>query len=88
MAETAILSSKFQLSISQLSISKAIRTAQHREAGLTFACVPQGMGVLLVPVAEKDDLNRLAKGENAADYRDRAARVWRSSSPPRRGSNG
>jgi AbrB family looped-hinge helix DNA binding protein len=70
MAETATLSSKFQI-----SIPKAIRTAQHWEAGLTFAFIPKGTGVLLVPVPKKAALKGLAKGARPDDYRDRSDRV-------------
>lgn len=69
MSETATLSSKFQI-----SIPKAIRTAQHWEAGLTFAFIPKGTGVLLVPVPKRDALMGLAKGASATSYRDRADR--------------
>ena len=69
MSDTATLSSKFQI-----SIPKAIRTAQHWEAGLTFAFIPKGTGVLLVPVPKRDVLNGLARGASASDYRDRADR--------------
>jgi bifunctional DNA-binding transcriptional regulator/antitoxin component of YhaV-PrlF toxin-antitoxin module len=71
MNETATLSSKFQI-----SIPKAIRTAQHWEAGLTFAFIPKGTGVLLIPVPKKHDLKGLAKGARPDDYRDRSDRVW------------
>ena len=70
MSETATLSSKFQI-----SIPKAIRTAQHWEAGLTFAFIPKGTGVLLVPVPERAALQGLARGANPADYRDRTDRT-------------
>ncbi len=70
MAETATLSSKFQI-----SIPKAIRAAQHWEAGLTFAFIPKGTGVLLVPVPKRQDLKGLATGANPEDYRDRADRA-------------
>lgn len=69
MAETATLSTKFQI-----SIPKAIRTAQHWEAGLTFAFIPKGTGVLLVPVPKRDALRGLAKGANVDGYRDRKGR--------------
>lgn len=69
MAETATLSAKFQI-----SIPKAIRTAQHWEAGLTFAFIPKGTGVLLVPVHGRDSLKGLAKGARNTDYRDRSDR--------------
>ncbi len=69
MPETATLSSKFQI-----SIPKAIRAAQHWDAGVTFAFIPKGTGVLLVPVPKLDDLKGLAKGANTSDYRDRSER--------------
>jgi AbrB family looped-hinge helix DNA binding protein len=70
MPETATLSSKFQI-----SIPKAIREAQHWKAGLTFAFIPKGTGVLLVPVPKRENLKGLAKGASPKDYRDRADRV-------------
>ena len=69
MAETATLSTKFQI-----SIPKAIRSAQAWEAGLTFAFIPKGTGVLLVPVPKRDALKGLARGANGADYRERQDR--------------
>ncbi|EEW24051.1 AbrB/MazE/SpoVT family DNA-binding domain-containing protein [Rhodobacter ferrooxidans] len=69
MSETAILSSKFQI-----SIPKAIRRAQSWEAGLTFAFIPKGTGVLLVPVPKREALQGLARGAAPSDYRDRADR--------------
>ncbi|MDO5630615.1 MAG: AbrB/MazE/SpoVT family DNA-binding domain-containing protein [Paracoccus sp. (in: a-proteobacteria)] len=70
MPQTATLSSKFQI-----SIPKAIRTAQHWEAGLTFAFIPKGTGVLLVPVPKRETLAGIAKGASAQNYRDRANRA-------------
>jgi AbrB family looped-hinge helix DNA binding protein len=69
MSETATLSSKFQI-----SIPKAIRVAQHWEAGLTFAFIPKGNAVLLVPVPKRETLKGLARGASASDYRDRTER--------------
>ena len=69
MSDTATLSSKFQI-----SIPKAIRSAQHWEAGLTFAFIPKGTGVLLVPVPKREALLGIAKGATATDYRDRSDR--------------
>ena len=69
MPETTTLSSKFQI-----SIPKAVRAAQHWEAGLTFAFVPKGTCVLLVPVPKREALKGLAKGAKSADYRDRSDR--------------
>ena len=67
MAETATLSSKFQI-----SIPRAIRTAQRWEAGLTFAFIPKGTGVLLVPVPAKHEIKGIANGERPDDCRDRS----------------
>jgi AbrB family looped-hinge helix DNA binding protein len=69
MNETATLSSKFQI-----SIPKAIRAAQHWEAGQVFAFIPKGAGVLLVPVPKKEELAGIARGASPDDYRDRADR--------------
>ena len=69
MAQTATLSSKFQI-----SIPKAIRTAQQWEAGLTFAFIPKGTGVLLVPVPARETLKGLARGASADGVRDRSDR--------------
>lgn len=62
MAKTATLSAK-----SQISIPKAIRAAQHWEAELTFAFIPKGTGVLLVPVPQRDALKGLARGASVAE---------------------
>ncbi len=70
MPETATLSAKFQI-----SIPKAIRTAQHWDAGQTFAFIPKGTGVLLVPVPRREALAGIARGASAAGYRDRADRA-------------
>ena len=51
MADTATLSSKFQI-----SIPKAVRTARQWRAGQEFAFIPKGTGVLLVPVPELAEL--------------------------------
>lgn len=69
MPDTATLSSKFQI-----SIPKAVRTAQHWEAGLTFAFIPKGTGVLLVPVPKREALAGSARGASTTDYRDRTDR--------------
>ena len=70
MAETATLSAKFQI-----SIPKAIRSAQHWQAGQSFAFIPKGTGVLLVPVPGKDELKGLAAGARRDECRDRSDRV-------------
>lgn len=70
MPDIATLSSKFQI-----SIPKAVRTAQHWEAGLTFAFIPKGTGVLLVPVPKREALAGFAKGATTTDYRNRTDRT-------------
>ncbi|MBM4226159.1 MAG: AbrB/MazE/SpoVT family DNA-binding domain-containing protein [Gammaproteobacteria bacterium] len=70
MGQTATLSSKFQI-----SIPKAIREAQHWQAGVTFAFIPKGTGVLLVPVPKRESLSGIARGASTGDYRDRSDRV-------------
>lgn len=70
MAKTATLSSKFQI-----SIPKAVRAAQGWEAGLTFAFIPKGAGVLIPPVPKREELKGLAKGSASKDYRDRSDRA-------------
>lgn len=70
MPETATLSAKFQI-----SIPKAIRKAQQWEAGLTFAFIPKGTGVLLMPIPKREALAGIAKGASTADYRDRSDRA-------------
>ena len=69
MSTTATLSSKFQI-----SIPKAIRAAQHWEAGLTFAFIPKGTGVLLVPVPDRKALEGIARTASNKGYRDRSDR--------------
>lgn len=68
--DTAKLSSKFQI-----SIPKAVRKAQHWEAGQEFAFIPKGTGVLLVPVPTRESLSGIARGAQPYDYRDRTDRV-------------
>jgi bifunctional DNA-binding transcriptional regulator/antitoxin component of YhaV-PrlF toxin-antitoxin module len=68
--ETATLSAKFQI-----SIPKAIRTAQHWQAGQVFAFIPRGEGMLLVPVPKREELAGLARGAKPKGHRDRADRV-------------
>jgi len=67
---TAKLSAKFQI-----SLPKAVRTAQHWHAGQEFAFIAKGKAVLLVPVPKTDDLVGLARGARAKGYRDRSDRV-------------
>lgn len=65
MAATATLSSKFQI-----SIPKAVREAQHWEAGQEFVFIPKGKGVLVMPAPELSQLAGIAKGALKDDYRD------------------
>jgi len=69
MADTATLSSKFQI-----SIPKAVRTSHRWAAGQAFAFIPKGTGVLLVPVPRAADLKGIAAGANPNGYRDRSDR--------------
>jgi bifunctional DNA-binding transcriptional regulator/antitoxin component of YhaV-PrlF toxin-antitoxin module len=68
--DTAKLSAKFQI-----SIPRAIRTAQGWRAGQVFAFIPKGAGMLLVPVPALDSLSGLARGARPEGYRDRTERV-------------
>lgn len=69
MADTATLSSKFQI-----SIPKAVREAQGWKAGQEFVFIPKGAGVMLVPVPTREEMFGLAKGADPSDYRDRRDR--------------
>jgi bifunctional DNA-binding transcriptional regulator/antitoxin component of YhaV-PrlF toxin-antitoxin module len=68
--DTARLSSKFQI-----SIPKAIRTAQRWQAGQVFAFIPKGEGMMLVPVPSREALAGLARGADTENYRDQADKV-------------
>jgi AbrB family looped-hinge helix DNA binding protein len=70
MADTATLSSKFQI-----SIPKAVRTAHQWKAEQEFEFIPKGKGVLIVPVPDRDELAGIAQGAKATNYRDRKDRV-------------
>ncbi|MBK9351573.1 MAG: AbrB/MazE/SpoVT family DNA-binding domain-containing protein [Sulfuritalea sp.] len=69
MSATATLSSKFQI-----SVPKAIRDDLHWEAGQEFVFIPQGQGVLLMPVPDLKQLAGLARGAKPEGYRDRQDR--------------
>ena len=69
MPSTATLSSKFQI-----SIPKAVREAQHWEAGQEFVFIPKGKGVLMMPVPDAAQLAGIARGARTDDYRDREDR--------------
>lgn len=69
MPATAILSSKFQI-----SIPEAVREQQHWETGQEFVFIPKGKGVLVMQVPERDQLAGIAEGARIHDYRDRKDR--------------
>lgn len=69
MSTTATLSSKFQI-----SIPKDVRDEQHWQAGQEFVFIPNGKGVLLMPVPELEQLAGIAKGARKDGYRDREDR--------------
>jgi AbrB family looped-hinge helix DNA binding protein len=69
MAVTAVLSSKFQI-----SIPKSICDAQQWKAGQKFVFVPKAKGVLLIPAPKLSQLAGVAKGANPATFRDRQDR--------------
>lgn len=68
-ASVATLSTKFQI-----SIPKAVRERNHWRAGQEFAFLPKGRGVLVMPVAELDELVGLARGAKTQGVRDRTER--------------
>ena len=68
--QTGVLSSKYQI-----SIPKAIRAAQHWEAGVTFGFIPKGTGVLLVPVPRLQTLKGMARGASPEGCCDRSDQV-------------
>ena len=69
MSATAMLSSKFQI-----SIPKAVRENARWKAGQEFVFIPKGKGVLLMPVPDLKQLAGIARGAKAEGYRDRQDR--------------
>jgi AbrB family looped-hinge helix DNA binding protein len=69
MNATATLSSKFQI-----SIPKAVREAQHWQAGQEFVFIPKGKGMMLMPVPTLEQLRGIARGAEPEGYRDREDR--------------
>ena len=69
MSTTTTLSKKFQI-----SVPKAVREAQHWEAGQEFVFIPKGAGVLMLPVPALEPLAGIAKGAKSTGYRDREDR--------------
>jgi hypothetical protein len=58
----------------EVPVSIRRRSAAPTLRSLTFAFIPKGTGVLLVPVPKRDALKGLVRGASSADYRDRADR--------------
>lgn len=69
MADTATLSSKFQI-----SIPKEVREEQGWKPGQEFVFLPRGKSVVLVPVPTRERLFGIARGANSEGYRDRRDR--------------
>ncbi len=69
MAATAMLSSKYQL-----SLPKSVCEQQHWEIGQEFVFIPKGKGVLVIPVPQCEQLAGIAKGAKTKGYRDRKDR--------------
>lgn len=68
-AAVATLSAKFQI-----SIPKTVRERNQWRAGQEFAFLPKGRGVLVMPVAELEDLAGIARGAKTQGVRDRTER--------------
>ena len=66
---TAIISSKFQL-----SLPKALREAMNIQPGQQFELIPMGSIIQLVPKTSIKALRGVARGANPAQYRDRTDR--------------
>lgn len=69
MAATATLSSKLQI-----SLPKAVREEQHSAADQELVFIPQGKGVLVMPVPELAQLAGIARGARTQGHRDRQDR--------------
>jgi AbrB family looped-hinge helix DNA binding protein len=69
-ANTATLSAKFQI-----SVPKPVRERCQWKPGQEFAFLPKGRGVLVMPVADLDELMGMAKGSKTTSVRDRQDRV-------------
>ena len=69
MSEAANLSASFQI-----SIPKSVREARRWEVGQTFAFIPKGAGVLLLPVPKLEALKGLADRAPHPNPRDRSDR--------------
>ena len=69
MSATATLSAKFQI-----SIPKSVREQLHWASGQELVFIPKGVGVLVMPAPELEQLADIAKGAGKDDYRDREDR--------------
>jgi len=54
-----------------ISIPKAVRVAHQWGPGQGFAFIPNGNGVLLMPVPDLEDLKGLARGADTQGHRDK-----------------
>ena len=63
---TATLSLKFQI-----SIPKEVHDRQNWKPGQQFVFVPEGKGMVLVPVPTRAELHGIAEGSDTSGYRDR-----------------
>lgn len=70
MADTAKLSSKFQI-----SVPKGVRERQGWAAGQELVFIPKGTGVLILPAPTLQELRGCAEGANPEGYRDRNDRT-------------
>ena len=70
MVTTATLSRRFQI-----SIPKSVREQQRWQAGQELILIPNGKGVLLIPMPELQQLAGIAKGARKDGYRDREAQA-------------
>jgi bifunctional DNA-binding transcriptional regulator/antitoxin component of YhaV-PrlF toxin-antitoxin module len=57
----------------RVEIPKSVRSAQNWKPGMTFALVPKGAGVLLVPVPDREELFGSMARADPSGYRDRPA---------------
>ncbi len=69
LSDTATLSAKYRI-----SIPKAVRNRHRWRPGQTFAFIPKGIGVLLAPVPDIQELKGVARAAKASGYRDRSDR--------------
>ncbi len=66
MSATSKLSSKYQV-----SIPKTVREGLGLRPDQKIAFIDNCKGVLMIPVPDREELVRIARGANIDDYRDR-----------------